>query len=196
MYEIFVIILLVIIFISFVTIKAFGILVELQEYLLYTFLILLFWFIGEIYNDNYSIEQLIKELQLQGYGTLDYKLFISKNKGVQKCKINGTYDNYGRLNYELDHNNLYCQKIINETNNLSPIAHWDTDINLSKMGKSKKDESCESDSDCKKGLICYEKGSYVDDLSLYEELTEKDDKIKHDKIIQYDNKCQNLSKLI
>ena len=73
----------------------------------------------ENYNDNYSIEQLIKELQLQGYGTLDYKLFISKNKGIQKCKINGTYDKYGRLNYELDLNNLYCQKIIKETNNLS-----------------------------------------------------------------------------
>ena len=48
------------------------------------------------------------------------------------------------------------------------------------MGKSKKDESCESDSDCEKGLICYEKG-YLSNINEDPE---------------FSNKCQNLTKLI
>lgn len=177
--NIFITICLISLITSFIALKSFNILPDIQKYLLYIFFIVLFWFIGKLYEDSYSIERLIHDFQLSGYGTVDYKILVSKNNGPYKCKINGKYGNDGRLNYELDHNNLYCREIIKETNNLSPIAQWDEEINLDESGTLKINEDCENNK-CGPGLICSEEG-YLSNIN---------------EDIEFSNKCKKVFKLI
>ena len=61
---------------------------------------------------------------------------------------------------------------------------------------NKEDEECENSEDCKSGLVCYEKGKLVNNLSLYEQLTGEDKSISHDKTPEWTNMCQKMYKLI
>ena len=56
---------------------------------LFMSLILFFYCISNIYEDNYSIEQLISTLNLRRGDRLTYK--INVKHGLKRCEINGNY---------------------------------------------------------------------------------------------------------
>tara|TARA_Y100001970_G_C14043988_1_gene755322 strand:+ start:92 stop:502 length:411 start_codon:yes stop_codon:yes gene_type:complete len=87
----------------------------IKQIIIYICLIGIILTISDYYEDNYSIEKLANLFELGEFGTIDYKILLSENKGIKKCKINGDYkwNRKNHIEYELDNNDLCDRKFKN-----------------------------------------------------------------------------------
>jgi len=86
---------------------------------LFLCLFLFFYCISNLYEDNYSIEQLISTLNLSRGDSLTYK--FSVRQGLKRCRIKGNYTN----------NQLEIEEIKspeNEKHNLCPVVKKYTEL--------------------------------------------------------------------
>ena len=60
---------------------------------IYLFVILIFYLLGSLYENNYSIESLIHNYNLSDDDTLDYNLYISRDLDSRRCNLKGSYEN-------------------------------------------------------------------------------------------------------
>ena len=69
---------------------------------IYLFTIFIFYWIGKIFHNNYSIQSLINDFELGENDSLTYKFLVNQKSKLNKCKITGEYNKEN--NYNLNHN--------------------------------------------------------------------------------------------
>ena len=81
---------------------------------LYFLIIFIFYWVGNTYENNYSIESLIDEYGLNDKDILHFKFLVDQKKENEKCSITGDYEN-GTLTHNIKDTDS-CNRIIENTN--------------------------------------------------------------------------------
>lgn len=83
----------------------------------YLMLLFIFYWIGYVYSDNFSIESLKNEYRIGENDRLEYKLLIKTNNEINKCKISGEYNKNNQNITESYSDDEICNNIKNELGN-------------------------------------------------------------------------------
>jgi len=95
----------------------FGILKQNRNLIicLYSLFLFIFYWVSDTYEDNYSIKALIDEFGLRENDRLNYKLLMSRNGEMDKCKITGIYDKETGNILKPKTDSEYCNEIKKQT---------------------------------------------------------------------------------